>query len=141
MWPNPQFPADLVTFTEEKLNGKLLFLCSGSWSKHSMRRFVVCFLSIFDGYSQKFCFKRLETWPKFRYVFRSQQTFTCSRSSIESLEKVGKMLAVKTSKRRHWCRSCIFVVNFELISYVFPVFLLLTLSKYLFAGVFLKRLN
>ena len=27
-WPNPQFPADLVTFTEEILNGKLHFLCS-----------------------------------------------------------------------------------------------------------------
>ena len=25
MWPNPQFPADLVTFTEEILNGKLPF--------------------------------------------------------------------------------------------------------------------
>ena len=25
MWPNPQFPADLVTFTEEILNGKLHF--------------------------------------------------------------------------------------------------------------------
>ena len=29
MWPNPQFPADLVTFTEEILNEKLYFLCSG----------------------------------------------------------------------------------------------------------------
>ena len=28
MWPNPQEAADLVTFTEEILNGKLLFLCS-----------------------------------------------------------------------------------------------------------------
>ena len=28
MWPNPQFPADLVTFAEETLNGKLYFLCS-----------------------------------------------------------------------------------------------------------------
>ena len=28
MWPNPQFPADLVTFTEEIINGKLHFLCS-----------------------------------------------------------------------------------------------------------------
>ena len=27
MWPNPQFPGDLVTFTEEILNGKLHFLC------------------------------------------------------------------------------------------------------------------
>ena len=27
MWPNPEFPADLVTFTEEILNGKLHSLC------------------------------------------------------------------------------------------------------------------
>ena len=25
MWPNPQFPANLITFTEEILNGKLHF--------------------------------------------------------------------------------------------------------------------
>ena len=28
MWPNPEVPADLVTFTEEILCGKLHFLCS-----------------------------------------------------------------------------------------------------------------
>ena len=28
MSPNPQVPADMVTFTEEILNGKLHFLCS-----------------------------------------------------------------------------------------------------------------
>ena len=28
MWPNPQFATDLVTFTEEILNGKLYFLGS-----------------------------------------------------------------------------------------------------------------
>ena len=28
MWPNPQSPADLVTFNEQILNGKLHFLCS-----------------------------------------------------------------------------------------------------------------
>ena len=27
-WPNSQFPADLVTFTEEIHNGKLHFLCT-----------------------------------------------------------------------------------------------------------------
>ena len=27
MRPNPQFPADLLTFTEEILNTKLYFLC------------------------------------------------------------------------------------------------------------------
>ena len=28
MWPNPQFSADLITFTEEILNGKFHLLCS-----------------------------------------------------------------------------------------------------------------
>ena len=28
MWPDPQFLADLVTLSEEILNGKLHFLCS-----------------------------------------------------------------------------------------------------------------
>ena len=28
MWPNLQFPADLVPFNEEILNGKLYFFCS-----------------------------------------------------------------------------------------------------------------
>ena len=30
MWPNPQFSADLVTYTEEILNEKLHFLCRGN---------------------------------------------------------------------------------------------------------------
>ena len=35
MWPNPQFPEDLVTFTEEIPNGKLHFSCSvlKGWSR------------------------------------------------------------------------------------------------------------
>ena len=34
MWPNPQFPADLVTFTEEILNEKFHFLHSeDNWEK------------------------------------------------------------------------------------------------------------
>ena len=33
MWPKPQFPADLVTITEEILNGKLHILCSTSADK------------------------------------------------------------------------------------------------------------
>ena len=28
MWPNPQETADILTFTEEILDGKLQFLCS-----------------------------------------------------------------------------------------------------------------
>ena len=28
MWPNPQFPTDLILFTKEFINVKLHFLCS-----------------------------------------------------------------------------------------------------------------
>ena len=28
MWPNPQFPADLITYTEQIFNGKIHFLWS-----------------------------------------------------------------------------------------------------------------
>ena len=34
MWPNPQFSVDLVTFTEEILNGKLHFLRSENKSEN-----------------------------------------------------------------------------------------------------------
>ena len=50
MWPDPQETADLVTFTEEILNGKLDFLCIGSavvkWLQNVwtqvLRRFKSC---------------------------------------------------------------------------------------------------
>ena len=35
MWPNPRDTADLVTFTEEIVNGKLHVLCGGACSKIS----------------------------------------------------------------------------------------------------------
>ena len=32
MWPNSQFPTDLVKFTEDVLNGKLHFLCCAKFT-------------------------------------------------------------------------------------------------------------
>ena len=37
MWPNPQFPTDLVTFTEEILNGKPHFFCTVSHTRTWMK--------------------------------------------------------------------------------------------------------
>ena len=39
MWPNPQFPADVATFTEKILNGELHFLCSVIISRIFMNLF------------------------------------------------------------------------------------------------------
>ena len=46
MWPNTAETADLVTFTEETLNGKLHFLCSVFWS---------CFEVFVIDFEQFFC--------------------------------------------------------------------------------------
>ena len=40
MWPNPQFPANSITFTEEILNEKLHFLCSESFANFVKEIFV-----------------------------------------------------------------------------------------------------
>ena len=37
MWPNPQFPADLVTFTEDILNGKLILQSLTAKSQPNIR--------------------------------------------------------------------------------------------------------
>ena len=42
-------------------------------------------------------------------------------------------LMIKTPEWRHWRRSGVFVVNFEHISHLFLVFLLLTLKKWMLA--------
>ena len=36
MWQNPEFPANLVTFTEEILNRKLYILCSAYFAYKRM---------------------------------------------------------------------------------------------------------
>ena len=38
-------------------------------------------------------------------------------------------LTINTPERRHWRRSGVFIVNFEHISHLVLVFLLLTLNK------------
>ena len=78
----------------------------------------------------------------FLWVVLLQRTFTCSNSTVETLEKCAKIclkLTIKTSlrQRRH---SDVFLVNFKHNSLHFLVILLLTLNMYLFAGSFKAEL-
>ena len=66
MWPNPQVPADLVTFTEETLNGKVHSLCSAS------------------KYGN---IENLWAALPSRFQWHTQLIFTCSKLTIETLEK------------------------------------------------------
>ena len=47
----------------------------------------------------------------------------------------------KDTRTRHWCRSGIFIVNFEHILHLVLVFLLLTLNMQLPAGFVVNGLN
>ena len=57
------------------------------------------------------------------------QTITCLQLTMETVEKGVKQI------QSHWCHSGVFNVNFEHISHLFLLFMLLTLSTYLFAGI------
>ena len=43
--------------------------------------------------------------------------------------EICSKLTIKTPERRQWCRSGVFIVNYELISNLVLVFLLITLSR------------
>ena len=62
------------------------------------------------------------------------QEVICLKPTIETLEKrkrceICSKLIIKTPERRQCRCSGVFIVNFEHISHLFLVFLLLTLNK------------
>ena len=64
-----------------------------------------------------------------------QLPFTCSKSTIKHYKKCGRCSksTIKTTDRRHWHRSGVYIVNFEYF-HLFLVFLLWNLNKYMLAG-------
>ena len=60
--------------------------------------------------------------PAGNYMFKVKNRNTRIRCEICS------KLTIKTPERRQWCRFGVFTVNFEHISHLILVFLLLTLS-------------
>ena len=64
--------------------------------------------------------------------FTENLTFTFSKSTTKTLKRceICSKLTIKTPERRQWLCS-VFIVNFEIISDLFLLFLLLTLSMHL----------
>ena len=62
------------------------------------------------------------------YLEHTQLEFTCSKLNTRTRCEICSKLTLKIPKRRHWRRSGVFIVNFEYISHVVLVFLLLTLN-------------
>ena len=70
----------------------------------------------------------------------SQLAITFLKLTTETLEQgvIRSKLTIKIPKRRQWCRSGIFIVNFEHISHLVLDFLLLTLNMLLPNGLILE---
>ena len=66
----------------------------------------------------------------------TQLTFTCLKSTIETLKKrceICSKLTTKTPERHQWRYSGVFIVNFEHISHLLPLFQLLTFNMWMLA--------
>ena len=55
--------------------------------------------------------------------------FKVNNRNTRTKYKICSKLTIKIAERRHWRRSSIFIVNFEHISHLVLVFLLLTLRR------------
>ena len=68
-----------------------------------------------------------------RYLASNYMFKVNDRNSRARVEICSK-LTIKTLERRQWRRSGVFIVNFENISRLVVVFLLLTLGRYIPGG-------
>ena len=87
MWPNPKEIVDLVTFTEEILNGKLHFLCSGYFSLQTQNLcgsmfFIIKFL--YFNRLQEVRTKSKSTW----LIILPDKTFEMTLNSKHRTEKL-----------------------------------------------------
>ena len=60
--------------------------------------------------------------------------FKVNNKNIRKRGEICSKLAIKTPELRPWHRSGVFIVNFEQISHLFLVLLLLNLNKYVLLG-------
>ena len=82
MWPNPQETADLVTFTEEILNGKLHFSCSEESNAFAILLFVSRIKLILE-----LCQNFYLIWSSF-YAYRITLPLTFSSFHVTCLNKL-----------------------------------------------------
>ena len=77
-------------------------------------------ISTFENFA---LIKNYSLYPADNYMFKVNKKNTRTRCEICS------KLTIKTPERRHWRRFGVFIVNFEHISHLVLMFLLLALSK------------
>ena len=114
MWPNPEFPADLVTFTEEILSGKIHFLCSVNLPgpnyvfpqlieiKSQYVKFIINFQQRLQQFTWAKLLETIFTTGKI-YFYKMGQISSFKRRQIlfqngENLCKIGHLLQISLNK-------------------------------------------
>ena len=69
----------------------------------------------------------------------TQQMFACSKSTIRTKIEICSQLAIKTLEWRHWHRSGVLILNFEQFLDLFLMLQLLTLNRWLLAGMLISQ--
>ena len=121
MWPNPPFLADVVTFTEEILDGKVHFLCSDEkriehlfWISHSHEE-CSFYRILQDFWSQPSNKHFKKVWNKFKAKFNHKNT-----------------------RIRHWRQCWLWTSISKLGDYLIPPSVVLSLRN---EDAYLKRFN
>ena len=73
MWPIPQFPADLVTFTEEICNKNFIF-CTVSWDHGALNSNIIYLFLITQLIEYTHCVKSVQIWVFFCSAFSRIRT-------------------------------------------------------------------
>ena len=110
---NPQLSQSISL---QYINLYISFICFNSWHSSVLPHFSL---------TNK---QYVTCNPAGNYMFKAINRNTGTRYEI------CWELTIKTPERRQWHRSGVFIVNSELISHFFLVFIFLTLNKYLPAG-------
>ena len=126
MWPNPQFPANSVTFTEEIFNGKVMeiwnellmnFVSSNPAIKYLCKVFFIKTLDQCRVMYWMFCLlcSKLINPPGICL-------FKVNDGNTRTMCKICSKVTIKAPERRQWRHSAVFTVKFEQISHTVLVF-------------------
>ena len=109
MWPHSQFPVDLVTFTEEILNGKLHFLCRVEYQHYNEKNYLLSLI-----------FRQLEVLSnsfKSTYIisgqcsiFTNTSPFLKGKNGCTGLSKVN---CINNIQGKFWMRKIHLLVHDE----------------------------
>lgn len=80
--------------------------------------FSIIYLDCWHGQCHLIIHRNLVSWNPRLTRYHTQPTFSCSKSTIQTIEQYVK-----------WHRSGVFTANFQKNSHIVPVFTLLSLNK------------